>query len=233
MAEKLTRRRIEAWPRRPGDGEWLLCGEVRGFGVQRRVNANGKGEAALVCQFRVGKGRLAKRRRVVIGRFPTLTPESARDSARDMINEGIKGGDPVAKQTARQIAAKRQRAATYESLSDAFWTERLKALRASSAAIHESVWQRLILRELGRLAVPESKCSDVATLLDTIAAEIGMSVADRAFVILGMFYSWYSRRDDEFRSPLIASMRRHTMGSGTRPMTDGELRKFWRALANG
>jgi hypothetical protein len=34
------------------------------------------------------------------------------------------------------------------------------------------------------------------------ANDAGMSVADRAFVILSVFYKWYAARDDEFVSPL-------------------------------
>lgn len=225
MGEKLTRRRIEAWLRNPDGGEWLWCGELRGFGVQRRDSDT---EAAFVAQFRVGTGRLAKRRRTVIGQFPAMTPEAARLAAADLINTGRKGGDPVAERRAAQAAAARK-GDTYRALGDVFWTERRKALRASSAGLYESVWRRFILRELGDTPVPDTKRRDVALLMDLIAAEAGTSVADRAFLILGVFFKWYSSRDDEFASPLIASMRRHTFGSGTRPMTDDELRRFWSA----
>jgi len=64
MGDKLTRRMLDAWIK-AGDNEgWLWCGEQRGFGAQRR----GNGTAAFVVQFRVGRGRLAKRRRVVLGK---------------------------------------------------------------------------------------------------------------------------------------------------------------------
>jgi hypothetical protein len=87
MGEKLTRRRIESWLRNPTAGEWLWCGELRGFGIQRRGDEAGD-SAAYVAQFRVGRGRLAKRRRTVIGQFPALTPEAARLAAADLINAG-------------------------------------------------------------------------------------------------------------------------------------------------
>lgn len=225
MGEKLTRRRIESWLRNPAGGEWLWCGELRGFGVQRRDSDS---EAAFVAQFRVGTGRLAKRRRTVIGTFPTMTPEAARVAAGDLINAGRKGDDPVAVRRAEQAAAARKRD-TYKSLGEVFWTERRKALRASSANLYESVWRRFIVPELGDSPVADTKRRTVAGLMDAISTEAGTSVADRAFVILSVFYKWYASRDDEFTSPLIPSMRRHTSGEGTRPMTDDELRQFWSA----
>lgn len=225
MGEKLTRRRIESWLRNASGGDWLWCGELRGFGVQRR---GGEGEAAFVSQFRVGTGRLAKRRRAVIGTFPTMTPEAARVAAGDLINAGRKGDDPVAVRRAEQAAAARKRD-TYKSLGDVFWTERRKSLRASSANLYESVWRRFIVPELGDSPVADTKRRTVAGLMDAISTKAGTSVADRAFVILGVFFKWYAARDDEFTSPLVASMRRHTAGDGSRPLTDDELRQFWSA----
>lgn len=60
MGDKLTRRSLDAWLKAADKAAWLWCGELRGFGAHRR----GDSRAAFVVQFRVGRGRLAKRRRV-------------------------------------------------------------------------------------------------------------------------------------------------------------------------
>jgi hypothetical protein len=91
MAEKLTRRLRDTWLKSDVDA-WLWCGEQRGFGAQRRQN----GRAAFVVQFRVGRGRLAKRRRVVLGEYPAMSPEPARERAVEHISAGWSGIDPVA-----------------------------------------------------------------------------------------------------------------------------------------
>jgi hypothetical protein len=84
MGDKLTRRTLDAWIKSGDNEAWLWCGEQRGFGAQRRSN----GTAAFVVQFRVGRGRLAKRRRVVLGEYPAMTPEQARAQAVRHISAG-------------------------------------------------------------------------------------------------------------------------------------------------
>src|SRR5713101_1103131 len=105
MGEKLTRRAVEAWLKSDDGSAWLWCGELRGFGVCRRDNS----KAAFVVQFRVGRGRSAKRRRVVLGEYPTTTPEEARERAADHIRAGWKGNDLVAEERAIQAAQALQR----------------------------------------------------------------------------------------------------------------------------
>jgi len=68
MGDKLTRRTLDAWIKSGDNDTWLWCGEQRGFGAHRR----GNGTTSFVVQFRVGRGRLAKRRRVVLGEYPAL-----------------------------------------------------------------------------------------------------------------------------------------------------------------
>src|SRR5215470_6853555 len=100
MGSKLTRRSLDAWLKTPAGSAWLWCGELRGFGAHRRDID----KAAFVVQFRVGRGRLAKRRRVVLGEYPTMTPEQARERAADHISAGWKGNDPVAEKSALRAA---------------------------------------------------------------------------------------------------------------------------------
>src|SRR5262245_59276113 len=115
MGEKLTRRALDAWLRSATDGEWLWWGELRGFGCHRRDGS----KASFVVQFRVGRGRLARRRRVVLGDYPTMTPEQARERAAEHVSAGWKGNDPVADKRAVQAAHARQRD-TFEAMADAF-----------------------------------------------------------------------------------------------------------------
>ena len=87
MGEKLTRRALDAWLKSASKGQWMWCCELRGFGAHRR----GSGRAAFVVQLRVGRGRLAQRRRVVLGEYPIMTPEEARQEAAEYVSAGWKG----------------------------------------------------------------------------------------------------------------------------------------------
>jgi integrase len=224
MADKLTRRAIDAWLRNGSGSQWLWCGELKGFGAERR----GGGSASWVAQFRIGKGRLAQKRRVVIGRFPPMGPDEARVLAIDYIKAGWRGIDPVAEKRAAQ-ACRVQGANTFDGLFGAFYGQREARLRQSSALLVHSRWKRLILPQFGSRSIASVRRSEVAALMDQVEASVGASAADKVFQEVRMFFDWYAARDDEFRSPLVKAMKRHVGGEGTRPMTDVELRAFWLA----
>ena len=97
MANKLTRRAIDAWLRNMNGSRWLWCGETKGFGAKRR----GTGTASWIAQSRIGKGRLAQRRRVVLGVYPAMGADEARLLAVDHIKAGWHGVDPVAPKKGR------------------------------------------------------------------------------------------------------------------------------------
>jgi integrase len=221
---KLTRRVMDAWLRSAEGGEWCWCGELKGFGARRRD----RGRAAFVVQFRVGRGRLAPRRRVVLGDYPTLTPEVARQRAAEHVGAGWKGVDPIADARARQADQARRRD-TFDAMAPAFTTSRRAKLRPSSAKLYESLWRRFILPDLRSKAMADVKRRDIAALMDDVEKSAGSSAADDVYEQLSIFFEWYAARDEEFTSPLIKTMKRHKKGSGARPMTDDELRQFWAA----
>jgi len=227
MTNKLTRRALDAWLKAGDNDAWLWCGELRGFGAHRR----GAERAAFIVQFRVGRGRLAKRRRVVLGEYPAMTPEQAREQAAEHIGAGWRGADPVADRRARQVAATRQRD-TFASLAAPFFTARRSHLKDRSADQYESIWNRLILPEIGTTTVGALRRRDIAGMMDRVEQSAGPSVADRIHEQLAIFFRWYAERDDEFTSPLVRTMKRHRTGNGARPMTDDELRQFWRACGD-
>jgi integrase len=221
---KLTRRVLDAWLRSAEGGEWCWCGELKGFGALRREG----GRVAFVVQFRVGRGRLAPRRRVVLGDYPTLTPEVARQRAAEHISAGWKGVDPIADARARQADQARRRD-TLDALVPAFISSRRTKLRPSSAKLYESLWRRFILPDLRSKAMADVKRRDIAALMDDVEKSAGSSAADDVYEQLSIFFEWYAARDEEFTSPLIKTMKRHQKGPGARAMTDDELRQFWAA----
>src|SRR5262249_28667424 len=156
-SDKLTRRTLESWIKTAKHGEWLWCQELRGFGAHRRE----AGTAAFVVQFRVGRGRMAKRRRVVLGEHPAMPLEQARMLAADHVSAGWRGIDQVAENRIKQAVQAQQR----ERLDDlviAFHAARRSHLKVHSAKQYQSIWRRLILPDLGSKPVPDIKRRDVA-----------------------------------------------------------------------
>lgn len=224
MGDRLTRRSLESWLKAADNGAWLWCGELKGFGIHRRDGDR----ASYVVQFRVGHGRLAKRRRVVLGEHPTISPEQARERAVEHIAAGWKGTDLVDETRARQSDQAKKRA-TFDELAPMFHAARRSHLKARSASQYESIWNRFILPELGSKAISETRRREIASLMDRVEVEAGASVADRIHAQLALFFRWHAERDDEFISPLVPVRTRHRKGDGARPMTDEELRQFWHA----
>src|SRR5436190_12074919 len=182
MGEKLTRRALDAWLKSASKGQWLWCGELRGFGAHRR----GSGRAAFVVQLRVGRGRLAQRRRVVLGEYPIMTPEEARQEAAEYVSAGWKGADVVAEKRSQQAAQARQRD-TVKELMKSFHAARRPHLQSSSADQYQSLWQRLIIPDLGAKAVSDVRRREVASLMDRIERSVGTSAADRVHEQLAIF----------------------------------------------
>ena len=147
MAVKLTRRVLDAWLKATPADRWLWCGELRGFGVHSRDS----GRAAFVVQFRVGRGRAAKRRRVVLGEYPTMTPEQARDQAAQHVTAGWRGADLIAEQRAAKEAARQPN--TFDDFVESFFAARRSHLKDRSANQYEAIWRRFILPAMGSKAL--------------------------------------------------------------------------------
>src|ERR1700722_11262941 len=81
-----------------GKPQTIRDSDLTGFGA--RLNANGS--VSYFAEFRAGRGRGFPIRRVVLGRHGVLTPEQARELARQMLARVVSGADPAAERTARK-----------------------------------------------------------------------------------------------------------------------------------
>ena len=84
---KLTKRTVDAVRPDPAGREVFVWDDaLRGFGLRMMPS----GAASFFVQYRTAEGRT---RRLRIGKVGTLTPEEARDIARDKLVAAIKGAD--------------------------------------------------------------------------------------------------------------------------------------------
>ena len=94
---KVTKRVVDALRSDPARDVFAWDSELRGFGIWVKPS----GAKAFLIQYRNTHGRT---RRMVIGKVGTLTPDEARDLARDRLAEVSKGGDPSAERQAAREA---------------------------------------------------------------------------------------------------------------------------------
>ena len=85
---KITKRAVDALRPKAGGDVFAWDSELRGFGVRVKPS----GTKAFLIQYRNAHGRT---RRMVVGKVGTLTPDQARDIARDRLAAVAKGADPL------------------------------------------------------------------------------------------------------------------------------------------
>jgi Arm DNA-binding domain len=84
---KITKRAVDALQSMSGRDVFIWDSELRGFGVRVKPS----GVRTFLIQYRNVEGRT---RRLVLGQYGALTPENARDLAREKLAGVAKGEDP-------------------------------------------------------------------------------------------------------------------------------------------
>jgi len=224
-------------------GQVLWDGRVPGFGARRQ-----KGEAvAYVLFYRTTDGR---QRWHTIGRHGApWTPSEAREEARRILCEVMKGNDPA---TAKQDARK---AATVTELCDAYFeasaagkllTRRRAPKKASTLETDKGRIERHIKPLLGSLKASAVQRADIERFRDAVTdgetkARIktgrhgfarvtgGRGTATRTLGLLGAIFSFAVKRGLRADNP-VRGVERHADGQRTRRLSEVEYAALGSAL---
>lgn len=163
---------------------------------------------------------------------PGLGLAQARKLASDALFAVAQGIDPIdGRRTEKQAAA-----AAVEGTLAAVAKQYLDiaASKLRSHDFYKSVFERHVLPRLGERQVAELRRSEIVAELDKIEAASGPSAADMALAVLSTALSWYEKRSDMFRSPIIKGMRRVKASERARDrvLDDDELRRVWEAAGD-
>lgn len=113
---KLTKRTVEAIEPSGARTFWYDK-DLKGFGLK----AEPSGAMTWIVEYRAaGGGRRAQKRRLTLGKLGALTPEQARQLAKDALAEVHSGGDPASARTERKVAL------TMSELCDVYLAEATK-----------------------------------------------------------------------------------------------------------
>src|SRR5436190_3916578 len=191
----------------------------RGFGV--RVTAGGA--KSFIINYRI-KG---DEYRCTIGSYPDWSALRAVREARNLRQRIDRGENPP--DDRKRIPVGR----TISGLLDEFLERYVdKEAKLRTAYQIRRAFDQLVRPLIGKIGIHEIRRSDVARMLDKIADERGLVMADKTLAWLRKAFNWYASKDDKFNSPIVKGMARTRPKerARTRVLSDDELRVIWPAL---
>jgi integrase len=242
---KLTKRAVDAIRPDP-DGKELFTwdegdGSLKGFGVRTMPS----GVSSYFVQYRNAEGRT---RRLVVGKVGVLTPDEARDAAREKLREATQGSDPSAERKAVRGAL------TVSDICDWYLTEaragRLlgrggRRIKESTLAMDESRIKAHVKPLIGQRTVNGLTLNDIEKLQADIAAGKsakrgkpkgrggtstgGTGVASRTVGMLRTIFEAAARKKQAKHNP-AAGVKRHADGIAKRFLSVEELAALGKAM---
>src|SRR5205814_8714153 len=93
------------------------------------------------------------------------------------------------------------------------------------------VFDRLVKPAIGSMPIYHVRRSNVATMLDEIAARNGPVMADRTLQYSASALNWYADRDDDFAPPRLKGLKRATGPEHKRDrvLSHDEIAAIWKA----
>jgi integrase len=191
----------------------------RGFGV--RVTA--AGSKSFIMNYRIRH----REYRYTIGTFPDWSVLKAVSIARELRQRIDRGENPLDDRVPPPAAS------SVAAVLDEFMARYVeKEAKLRSADLIRRTFDALVKPAIGRIGIHELRRSDIARMLDRIADDRGLVMADQTLAYLRKAFNWYAGKDDQFRSPIVRGMSRTKPRerARTRVLSDDEIRIIWSVL---
>jgi integrase len=151
------------------------------------------------------------------------------DEARDLAREAIKR----VRQGLPAIEPPPARPDSFKAVAENWLKRHVAAKRFRSEYEIRRVLERYVYPHWGNRDFISIKRSDISTLLDHVEDNHGAQQADKVLSVARGIANWFAGRDDDYVSPFVRGMRRHS-GARTRVLEDDELPVIWKtAEGNG
>lgn len=177
---KLTKRVVDAI--KPGDHRVIYYdSELKGFGLK----VSPTGGKTWCVEYRPGaRGRSVAKRRMVLGSASTLTPDQARNAARDILARVALGEDPAASRSAAREMP------TLRDFAGRYLAEEAKAkLKPRTVVNYEIYLRKHAIPVIGSLKLDRIATSDIAKMHRLIGQTKPMT-ANRVVECVGSVYRY-------------------------------------------
>lgn len=192
--------------------------ELRGLYV--RVQPSGAKSFVTVARDPYGKQVWT-----TIGAADVLGVDEARDLARETIKRVRQGLPATEPPPARPDS--------FKAVAENWLKRHVAAKKFRSEYEIRRVLERYVYPHWGNRDFISIKRSDISTLLDHVEDNHGAQQADKVLSVARGIANWFAGRDDDYVSPFVRGMRRHS-GARTRVLEDDELPVIWKtAEGNG
>jgi integrase len=199
-------------------GKVIRDNELTGFAV--RLNADGS--KTYLVEYRAGRGRGFPTRRVSIGRHGALTPDEARQRAKQILAQVAHGKDPAAIRTAR-VKEPTVRDVLLSALEQHWKPKR----RASTAKAFEEMINRTLIPEFGSIRLSDLSRAQIRVWHAKQThrprqANLDLAILRKALTL--------AVADELIENNPARGITPHPEKARDRVPSDEELRAVWRAI---
>ncbi|HSS52107.1 MAG TPA: tyrosine-type recombinase/integrase [Thermoanaerobaculia bacterium] len=169
------------------------------------------------------------RQRIVLGPYPALSLEAARDKARELV-AGVKivGRDPVAEKKAARTARRKAGGATFEALAAFYLEEHAKRNKRLRPWKEDERKLRVeVLPVWGSRPAAEIRRTDVRELLERILTERGGVCANRTRTLISRVFSFGMEKERVESNPVHGFKRLYAEKSRERVLSEDEILALW------
>jgi integrase len=187
---KLTKRLVDSADLTRGR-HYIWDSDVRGFGLQ--VEASGT--KTYFVRYRIkGHGRDGARKFLKIGRHGELTPDQARERAKELLGRVAAGNDPAAEIVVeRQTAQAAARPILFQDVSDIFIREHVQAKRKANTSIsYEGFLRKHAQPVLGQRPIADISRPELIKL--HLAMRDSPHAANRLIAIISSLFTFAAKR---------------------------------------
>lgn len=201
--------------------------DLTGFGLRVTLGKppKGKTEPTVRRAFILNYRFQGRERRMVIGRYPVWSAESAREEANKLRRQVDTGTDPLAERKAADGAS------TLAEVWEHYEAEALTSLRPASREEYSLMWRKHIKPALGRLKAQGITKADVTALHRKLAKATPV----RANRVLGVLSVLFSHAKDSMSIPVdnpVKGVKKIKENPRKRYLTDEEAERLAKTLAD-